>query len=198
MSTKTDRDGRVIGKFVVYRFLDGNPADKESSFNTLAEAYRAALNLKEQDRRPHADYRIQGASPDPSILAQLHLPQPLASRIASFWYVLDSSPAKLPAIRAKLVLLAMGITPTRPAQEAPQKRTQSVLPNATRHLKRSRRPLQRKQREEEPHERHRRDLEVEDRAGDIALVIRPEEELGLGIPAQTNKGRRSRKGEYIP
>lgn len=44
----------------------------------------------------------------------------------------------------------------------------------------------------------RHDWEVEDRRTDASLVVRPEEELGLGIPAQWGKGRRSRKGEYIP
>jgi hypothetical protein len=47
-------------------------------------------------------------------------------------------------------------------------------------------------------ERRRRDWEVSDRHGDLSLASRFEEELGLGIPAQTNKGRRSRKGDYIP
>ena len=34
--------------------------------------------------------------------------------------------------------------------------------------------------------------------GDLSLVARTDEELGLGIPAQWGKGRHSRKGEYIP
>lgn len=33
---------------------------------------------------------------------------------------------------------------------------------------------------------------------DLSLLARPEEELGLGIPAQWGKGRNSRKGDYIP
>lgn len=46
--------------------------------------------------------------------------------------------------------------------------------------------------------RQRHDWEIEDRKTDASLVARSEEELGLGIPAQWGKGRRSRKGEYIP
>lgn len=37
-----------------------------------------------------------------------------------------------------------------------------------------------------------------DRRGDLSLLDRTEEELGLGIPAQWGKGRRNRKGWYIP
>jgi hypothetical protein len=47
-------------------------------------------------------------------------------------------------------------------------------------------------------ERKTHDWEVEDRMSDAALVERSDEELGIGIPAQTNKGRRSRRGQYIP
>ncbi len=47
-------------------------------------------------------------------------------------------------------------------------------------------------------ERKRPDWEVEDRRSDVSLVARPVEELGLGIPAQWGKGRKSRKGDYIP
>lgn len=39
---------------------------------------------------------------------------------------------------------------------------------------------------------------VDERSKDIALAHFDEEELGLGIPAQWGKGRRSRKGWYIP
>jgi hypothetical protein len=49
-----------------------------------------------------------------------------------------------------------------------------------------------------PQASRRRDWEVEDRSGDVSLVERTDEELGLGIPAQTGKGRHSRKGLYIP
>ena len=42
------------------------------------------------------------------------------------------------------------------------------------------------------------DWEIEDRRGDLSLLVRNEEELGLGIPAQWGKGRRNRKGWYIP
>jgi hypothetical protein len=47
-------------------------------------------------------------------------------------------------------------------------------------------------------QRERRDWEIEDRKSDASLASRSEEELGLGIPAQWGKGRRSRKGDYIP
>ncbi len=33
---------------------------------------------------------------------------------------------------------------------------------------------------------------------DLSLLARTDEELGLGIPAQWGKGRKSRKGDYIP
>jgi hypothetical protein len=39
---------------------------------------------------------------------------------------------------------------------------------------------------------------LDDHQGDIALVPRAAGELGLGMPAQANKGRRHRKGVYIP
>jgi hypothetical protein len=39
--------------------------------------------------------------------------------------------------------------------------------------------------------------ELEDWHGDMSLLARYGDELGLGIPAQWGKGRRSRKGDYI-
>ena len=44
----------------------------------------------------------------------------------------------------------------------------------------------------------RREWGDDERWDDIALAHRTEEELGLGIPAQTDRGRRNRKGWYIP
>lgn len=40
--------------------------------------------------------------------------------------------------------------------------------------------------------------ELEDRRGDMSLITHRSDELGLGAPAQFGKGRRSRKGNYIP
>lgn len=46
--------------------------------------------------------------------------------------------------------------------------------------------------------RRRFDPATTERRGDISLVTRSEEEMGLGIPAQWGKGRSHRKGDYIP
>ena len=46
--------------------------------------------------------------------------------------------------------------------------------------------------------RWRHDWEVEDRQTDASLAVRPDDELGIGLPAQWGKGKRSRKGDYIP
>lgn len=40
--------------------------------------------------------------------------------------------------------------------------------------------------------------ELKEARGDMSLLSRQDDELGLGIPAQWGKGRRNRKGPYIP
>lgn len=77
------------------------------------------------------------------------------------------------------------------AQPKPQRPAPKVGPQRKRRSSSPRRANPRP-----PWPRH--DWEVEDRHGDLSLLDRTEEELGLGIPAQWGKGRRNRKGWYIP
>jgi len=83
-------------------------------------------------------------------------------------------------------------TPKQPQRQPAQPKPASAQAKRPQRRRASSLPGQQKRQS-----RHH-DWEIEDRRSDIALAYREEEELGLGIPAQWGKGRRSRKGDYIP
>lgn len=195
MKQKQRQSDEPVDKYVVFLFLDGIRASGRGSYGSLLEAYQTASAKLKHDNRANADYRIRGPAPADGVIAQLQLPWSLPTNLGTVWYALDASPARPPTLRARDVLR---ITGALPAQRTIRSKPTQAQPASLSRTPKAGMPKWLREQEGLAHDRHRRDLEVEDRAGDASLAARSEEELGLGIPAQTNRGRRSRRGDYIP
>lgn len=255
--------------YQVFRFTEGICGTLLGSFSSLREAYDSASDLRRRDLHSYRDYRIHGPAPRLDICTRLQI----HASTKDVWYILDSSDAQPPAIRASKVLLLLGqLAQPRPAarfsviglrdqyrwtakdgfstldeakeyaiaQHATSPETtfevvqntktvarvagalrtsaptQSPFPRSVQRrpakqqlapvekdvpdsTPKRRRQFSRHRAEDRPERASRRhDWEVEERRRDIALFVRDEDELGIGIPAQTGHGRRSRRGPYIP
>jgi len=198
MTLESERGYQLSDGFVVYRFLDGVCNAKLGAFSSLVEAYRHAAQSQQYDRRPHVEFRIRGVGFPADVIARLNLPLPLPGPATTVWYLLESSRTKARGIPAQQVVRAIEAAGGIPDRSTPPKTILSTLTYQPPKPRKPRTPRRRYERDGEVSERRRRDPEIDDCRRDVTLYIRSEDELGLGIPAQANKGRRSRKGDYIP
>lgn len=214
--------------YSVYRFLDGIRGGAQGAFPSLYEAYMRALDLRRRDPRANVDFRICGPALKPELydrLAKSDSPIPTALvwyvldssrvelpaiRASDALRLLD--PGKFnSSLRPSRPVGAISKVTERPLPRPPQRKPAQLpdsqnsnsrisSPETSMPQKRRRRHKSRSvfDAAETGSRRRRHDWEIEDRDGDISLVVRDEDELGIGIPAQTGKGRRSRRGQYIP
>lgn len=203
----------------VFRFLDGIRGSSIGTYDTLREAYLKALDLWRNDPRPTVDFRVRGPAPSPDVCSRL--PYKWMIPLTGVWYVLESSPARPPAISATVVLKlqgesvlapnsssgSSGHSPKRSNNMSSPKRPGGELeaeagddnrsPQSVRSKRRRRIPAWLRDKEGLSGER-RPDGRKRKKRKKTPRMPLSNDLLGIGIPAQWGKGRRSRKGDFFP